>query len=360
MQATYGLCFYLWKTLVPTSLSPLYLLHLPLHTAEPKYLLSALVVVAITALIIYARHSAPWAFAVWASYGALLFPLLGFTQNGWQIAADRYTYLASLPWAVLLGAALYRWVNWDAYRRSAPSRWLVVGCLGAWLSALGVLTAQQTRVWHDSLTLWNHALAVEPTNDIAYTNRGSARREGGDLDGALADFDAAIRLNSPHAEPYTGRGDARLARGDVDGALADLDTAIRRGANTSEVYVNRGTAHQAKGALDAAIADFTSALRLNPHLADAYYNRGNARQAQDDVRGALADYDVVLQLDPQHANAYNNRGNARRRNGDLEGAIADYSQAVQLTPVGAGLRSMFERNLAAARRELAARPATQS
>jgi len=102
-----------------------------------------------------------------------------------------------------------------------------------------------------------------------------------------------------------------------------------------------------------------SALRLNPQLVDAYYNRGNARQAQGDPTGARADYDAVLQLNPHHANAYNNRGNARRQSGDLEGAVADYAQAVQVTPPGAPLRAMFERNLAAARRELAARPVNQ-
>ena len=42
MQAFYGLCFYLWKTVVPTQLSPLYLLQKPLHPAAPRFVLSAL------------------------------------------------------------------------------------------------------------------------------------------------------------------------------------------------------------------------------------------------------------------------------------------------------------------------------
>src|SRR2546426_6809293 len=33
-------------------------------------------------------------------------PVLGIAQNGPQIAADRYTYLAVLGWAILAGAGL--------------------------------------------------------------------------------------------------------------------------------------------------------------------------------------------------------------------------------------------------------------
>ena len=38
----------------------------------------------------------------------MLAPVSGLLQNGPQIAADRYTYLASLPWTLLLGGLLGR------------------------------------------------------------------------------------------------------------------------------------------------------------------------------------------------------------------------------------------------------------
>jgi hypothetical protein len=36
MQAAFGLCFYLWKTVAPFRLSPLYLLYTPLNPIEPR------------------------------------------------------------------------------------------------------------------------------------------------------------------------------------------------------------------------------------------------------------------------------------------------------------------------------------
>src|SRR4029453_16116514 len=52
----------------------------------------------------------PALLAAWAAYAVMLFPVSGLFQNGFQIAADRYTYLPCLPWALLAGAGITRLV----------------------------------------------------------------------------------------------------------------------------------------------------------------------------------------------------------------------------------------------------------
>src|SRR5437773_2306129 len=94
------------------------------------------------------------------------------------------------------------------------------------LAVLGVLTFRQARVWRDSRALWDHTLALDPTNWTAYTNRGVARQARGDIDGALADYDMALRYNPGHAEALNDRGIVRFLRGDVDGAIADYTRAL--------------------------------------------------------------------------------------------------------------------------------------
>src|SRR6266566_1563356 len=107
-QAAYGLSFYLWKTVAPWRLSPAYLLEGRLDPAAPRYLLSFVAVAGITALLVFARRRWPSGLVAWACYAAIVSPVLGFVQTGPQIAADRYTYLACLPWAVLVAAAVRR------------------------------------------------------------------------------------------------------------------------------------------------------------------------------------------------------------------------------------------------------------
>ena len=54
------------------------------------------------------RRRAPAALAVWLSYIVILAPNLGLLRIGNQIAADRYSYVASLGIAMLLAGGFCR------------------------------------------------------------------------------------------------------------------------------------------------------------------------------------------------------------------------------------------------------------
>lgn len=322
MQAGYGLSFYLWKGILPLNLLPLYALPHPLDPTQPVYVLATLVAIGITAGAWLARSRYPGFLATWVAYIVIVSPFLGFVQSGPQIAADRYTYLSSLPWSVLGAAAVYRSAHvWKSQPRGWPVRPVATAVLATGLAALAVLTAAQTRIWKDSLTLWTYVLRVDSGSDFAYFNRGHARHVADDIAGALGDYDQAIRLDPTRGKYYNNRGTARAAGGDFDGALAD----------------------------------FNASIRLTPEFASPYSNRGNLRHAKGDVDGALADYNEAIRLAPTYADAYANRARLRQVRGDLAGAVADYSSALQFTSPGPQ-RATLEHDLLAAQRLSAARP----
>ena len=105
-QAAYGLCFYLLKTLWPVGLIPIYRIDVPLNPWQAKYLVPMAAVAAATAFLWSRRRQWPAGLAAWASYVVLLLPVLGLAVTGAQVAADRYTYLAMIPAAVLAAAGL--------------------------------------------------------------------------------------------------------------------------------------------------------------------------------------------------------------------------------------------------------------
>jgi len=253
-QAAYGLVFYLWKTAVPIRLSPVYLLEQTLRPAAPRYLAAAVIVVGVTAAAVLLRRRAPWATVAWACYALVLAPVLGFVQTGPQITADRYSYLACLPWVVLLAAGI------DRLKGAAVTAALAVAAL----AGLGVLTFRQTRVWHDSRTLWEHALRVDPDDYVAYLNRGTVRQAEGDLVGAFADFSEAVRRNPDYYLAFYSRATERLALGDDAGAIADYTATLRINPRYIEAYNNRGLARQRTGDLEGAVADLSEALRRSP------------------------------------------------------------------------------------------------
>ncbi|MCG9891774.1 MAG: tetratricopeptide repeat protein [Thermosynechococcaceae cyanobacterium MS004] len=97
------------------------------------------------------------------------------------------------------------------------------------------------------------------------------------------------------AQSYN-RGNTRRALGDKQGAIADYDQAIRLNPKDAEAYNNRGVTRRALGDNQGAIADYEEAIRLAPKDAAAYVNRGNIRSQLEDKQGAIIDLQTAASL----------------------------------------------------------------
>ncbi len=103
---------------------------------------------------------------------------------------------------------------------------------------------------------------------MAYNNRGNARRDKGDLESALQDYDKAIRLQPDYATAYNNRGVTRGDKGDLEGALQDYDKAICLQPDCVMAYYNRGLLYETKRHYVAAIVDFQRYLDLGAGVRD--------------------------------------------------------------------------------------------
>lgn len=162
--------------------------------------------------------------------------------------------------------------------------------------------------------------------------RGLERDLSGDLQGAIADYSEAIRLDPTLAVAYSNRGAVLTDLADYQNAIVDLDEAIRLDPNFAGAYSTRGNARFLSGDVPGGFADWDKAIQLNPSLAIAYVNRGNGHFLSGDIPKALADYDEAIRLDPNSILAYTNRATVRLQSGDFEGAIADYNELHRLDP----------------------------
>ncbi|MCC6617136.1 MAG: tetratricopeptide repeat protein [Anaerolineae bacterium] len=173
---------------------------------------------------------------------------------------------------------------------------------------------------------FGHAIKLNPEYVMAYNNRGNAYALKGNMEGAIADWNETLRLDPCCFPAYNNRGNGRKSQGDFTGAITDFDKALSLEPKSAHVYHNRASARHSLGDLDGAIADYTSALKLDANNARSFYNRGTARYANGDLVQAINDWDEAIRLDPTYAAPYYNRAVARRAQGNLLGALEDFQR----------------------------------
>ena len=88
-----------------------------------------------------------------------------------------------------------------------------------------------------------------------------------ELDGALADCNAAVRLAPQQADPLDSRGLVHLRRGEFDRAVADYDAALTLKPKSAWSLYGRGLAEAKAGDKARSDADLAAAAALAPKLA---------------------------------------------------------------------------------------------
>jgi serine/threonine-protein kinase len=156
---------------------------------------------------------------------------------------------------------------------------------------------------------------------------------------------AAVALRPDLAGLRNSVGDALRGIGDLAGAIASYQEALRLDPKSYLAPYNLGLALIDKEDWDAAIVHFKKALDLDPKSALAHFQLGFALGRKGEVEKEIAAYKKALELEPRLSEAHNNLGVALERKGDLDGAIAAFKKALELNPKHALARNNLRRLL---------------
>jgi tetratricopeptide (TPR) repeat protein len=91
---------------------------------------------------------------------------------------------------------------------------------------------------------------------------------GRDLDKALADCNAALRLTPASAQILDSRGLVRLRLGDLNRSITDYDAALKLQPKSSWSLYGRGITKMRKGMITEGQADIAAATSLQPRIVD--------------------------------------------------------------------------------------------
>ena len=377
--------WYLQKMLWPVRLAIFYPHTHPQLTGLAWAALIALMMVTVAA-VVFRKH--PYLAVGWLWFTGTLVPVIGLVQVGTQGMADRYSYLPSIGLLIALAFGLRELVTLNRGRgresahsvsrqqpQSRPagaSKWpgrLVAALAGLILSACLVATHQQVLCWHDSETVFRHALAVTKGNYAAYNNLGIVLDSQGKRDQAIACYEASLRSKpdqeiahnnlanvlmdrnllaeaethvrlalryNPRSAPAHGTLSRLLqCRGDTPGAIAAARKALALQPGSPEAHNNLGCLLEAQGRYDEAITHFQRALGYCPELTEALNNLGRTLTEQGRAAQAVSPLRTAVQLKPEYAEAHFNLGNACSVLKLRAQALAEYQTTLRLNPTNA-------------------------
>jgi protein O-mannosyl-transferase len=260
---------YLGKTFWPANLAVYY----PYDFLLPlwKVLISAIILLLITATVLYYIRKFPFLFVGWFWYLGTLIPVIGLIQIGTQAMADRYTYLPSIGIAIMLS-----WCIPLLFPREDIRKKILFPMATVVVIILSVLTWKQCGYWKNSITLFSRALQITKNNYIAHNHLASALVNKRKFEQAIAHYNEAIRINPGYAHAYYNRGIAYYAFGQKMRALDDFKVAsgiIPKIPDYAAVYNNMGVIYADLGQYQLAIDNYNEAILLDPNYSDAFYNR---------------------------------------------------------------------------------------
>jgi tetratricopeptide (TPR) repeat protein len=220
--------------------------------------------------------------------------------------------------------------------------------------------------------LWRRAAS---TDDIAqpegaeqHYRNGLVRMRGGDIDGAIEEFDKAIARLPTLADAVVARAELLDSQGKCELAGAEYERARRlwaempvgapdrrylfrhRGHFAFEIeaydlvrnnvrnkilpQLAHGNALLSRGRPKEALDSYERALRLKPDLSEVLALKGEALSAMGRYQEAIEAFDKVLASVPTDVETLNARGIALMALGKQAQANADWQRQLELLPTG--------------------------
>jgi len=284
---------YLAKTFFPLNLAVFY--PLPKHISPVVLILSAAILLAISALAVLGVRRRPYFLMGWLWFLGTLVPVIGLVQVGDQALADRYTYFPLIGIFLILALA----ADDLAARVPGVQKILVAAAILICAGCL-LLTEKQISYWRDSETLFKHALAVTDDNALAHLNLGVAFQEANRPQDALVQYKEALRLDPLRREAFNNIARILNDAGRPSEALEYARAALRLDVRSAPAHVKLGMIQAELKSYDEATNEFFQAAQLDKNYAPAQFQMARTLLLQGRDGAAPPYFQRALELDPEN------------------------------------------------------------
>ena len=216
------------------------------------------------------------------------------------------------------------------------------------------------RDFEHALADLSKAVELRPDEPEYLFQRALIYRQNGRPDLAAADLDHTVTLNQNFLRAYMPRAEIRLYQKNVEGAIADLDAADRLAAKQADLRFGLAEGYEAVNRLPRAIAQYDLWIQNHPvdsKMPIALGARCRDRAlANEDLAAGLSDCNRALSLtnkkSPYYGRLSESRGLLELRQANYERAVADFDAALKTMPKSAF--ALYGRGVAKTRKNKAA------
>ncbi len=214
----------------------------------------------------------------------------------------------------------------------------------------------KAELYDDAIEHYKKAIELNPDKEwtsIVCQALGSIYGEiQGNIDAAVATYQAGIILDPNNYDLYLALGDIHMAEYDLDKAIKAYCDAITLNPEDYRAYSKCGIALWEKDYLEEALVSYHKAIELNPENEFAHNNLGILYlDGLMDAEEALEYFEEAIELNPSYTLAYFNAGRASQQMGFTNDAAHYYQMAIDLNKITQDLdeddiqtrlRSLFE------------------
>jgi Tfp pilus assembly protein PilF len=278
----------------------------------------------LSAAAVWTRKRYPYFFVGWFWYLGLLAPVLGLITVSVHAMADRYTYLATIGLAIVVGEAGAR------IAERVPAKRMLTATAG--VAAIVLLlagAARQTSFWHDDASLWSHALECTTDNGKAELWLANALNRQKHYEEAVPHYQRAQALAIDSA-PFNDMGAMQAERNLVDEALVLFRRAVEIDPRSARAQANLGGALARTGKFAEAREHFELALELDPENPESHRNLAQLLLYDRQPAAAEREFRRTLELDARDKVALADLGSLLAQQGKLAQAIPLLDAALQI------------------------------
>lgn len=322
----HNIVFYINKIFWPVKLSSYYAYPEPLSLANRAVLIGVIGTALLIAILCVSLRRTRSLMTGWLFFFVAILPAMGVVRVASVIAADKYAYLPSLGFVIVI-AAFFAWLI--KYPKMRIVLLLVVSGL---CIAEAAATRNHIKHWSDTIALHEYILETSPNEAAIHYNLGNAFSNEGDMERALAHYKKAVKYDPDSFKGHNNIAVTLARLGRFPEAIEHFQIVLKIDPDYPDGYFNLAKALESSGNNAAAIQCYQRALQLRPGYIDAHINFASLLSSMGETEKSISHFEEAIRLSPENAIARNNYANTLVKAGQVKAAVEQLLTAVRLSP----------------------------